>query len=422
MDLSDVGPAPGHNLEVADPELPEFSRAATPTTPRQETHHPLQRLIGHLVGDEAGATLVCVGGLHGNENAGVAALERVFETLDENSDELTQNLHGEFVGLRGNLEALAAGHRYLEADLNRHWHGDRVVASRAGALADSLVPEDRQLDELRRELESIFERARGPVFLIDFHTTSAKSVAFGTMADTLPNRAFALHFPAPIIVGLEEELKGTLTDYVCTLGHVAIGFEGGQHQATEAVDRIEAAIWIALEASGVLPKPIRQAATGRTLLNQVSSGLPRICETRYRHVVRPGDGFVMNLGYKSFDYVTEGETLAVDKHGDVLSPESGRILMPLYQKQGSDGFFLVRPFSPAWLRLSEVMRRLRVGRIAHWLPGVRKHPELEGSLLVDLKVARWFAVELFHLLGYVRHEVAKDQLVVTRRKFDFHHT
>lgn len=388
----------------------------SPAARTHPTNHPLQRIIGHHIGDQAGATLVCVGGLHGNENAGIVALERVFRALGE----APAALHGEFVGLRGHLEALAAGHRFLEADLNRHWLPDRVIASRAGTLADSQVPEDRQLDELRRELESIFERARGPVFVIDFHTTSAKSVSFGTMSDTLPNRSFALHFPAPIIVGLEEELQGTLTDYVGGLGHVAIGFEGGQHQAPEAVDRIEAAIWIALEATGVLPGPVPQATEGRRLLNEACHGLPRICETRYRHVVQAGDGFVMNPGYRSFDYVTEGEKLAKDKNGPVRCPESGRILMPLYQKQGSDGFFLVRPFSPAWLRVSALMRRMRVDRIAHWLPGVRKHPELEGSLLVDLRIARWFAIELFHLLGYVRHQVGHDQLIVTRRQHDFH--
>ena len=31
-----------------------------------------------------------------------------------------------------------------------------------------------------------------------------------------------------------------------------------------------------------------------------------------------------------------------DRYGEVAVPKSGRLLMPLYQEQGEDGFFVVR--------------------------------------------------------------------------------
>ena len=48
----------------------------------------------------------------------------------------------------------------------------------------------------------------------------------------------------------------------------------------------------------------------------------------------------------------------------------GGIVMPLYQKHGSDGFFLAREFGGLWLRLSAALRRLRIDRIAQWLDEV----------------------------------------------------
>jgi hypothetical protein len=90
--------------------------------------------------------------------------------------------------------------------------------------------------------------------------------------------------------------------------------------------------------------------------------------------------------------------------------------MPLYQAQGDDGFFLVRRVRPAWLGLSRVLRRLRLERLLPVLPGVRRHPELAGSFLVDRRVARWAALELFHLLGFRRRGPAGERyLVMTRR-------
>ncbi len=56
--------------------------------------------------------------------------------------------------------------------------------------------------------------------------------------------------------------------------------------------------------------------------------------------------------------------------------------------------------------------------MAHWLPGIRRDPERPYAVWVDKRVARWYAVQLFHLLGYRKHEDAGARLVMTRRRFD----
>jgi len=97
------------------------------------------------------------------------------------------------------------------------------------------------------------------------------------------------------------------------------------------------------------------------------------------------------------------------------SPEAGRILMPLYQEQGEDGFFIVRSFHPVWLRVSSMLRHLHFDHIVHWLPGARRHPDRPGSLVANKLVARWYALEVLHLLGYRKQAEEEGWLVVDRR-------
>jgi succinylglutamate desuccinylase len=141
-------------------------------------------------------------------------------------------------------------------------------------------------------------------------------------------------------------------------------------------------------------------------------------EMRYRHPIGPGDQFRMNPGWRNFQAVGRGQPLARDAHGDIVAQQHGRILMPLYQAQGEDGFFLIREFAPMWLRASWILRSVRVDRAAHLLPGVEHDPDWPDALIVRKRVARWYALQLFHLLGYRRHEDAGDHLVMRRRLYD----
>jgi hypothetical protein len=110
--------------------------------------------------------------------------------------------------------------------------------------------------------------------------------------------------------------------------------------------------------------------------------------------------------------------LARDRHGDIRAPEAGLMLMPLYQSQGTDGFFLVREVRPFWLDVATYLQRLRLEKVLPWLPGIRRHPMLPETLLVNPRIARWFVIELFHLLGFRRQRPEGEHLVVSRRAHD----
>jgi succinylglutamate desuccinylase len=49
----------------------------------------------------------------------------------------------------------------------------------------------------------------------------------------------------------------------------------------------------------------------------------------------------MKRSFENFDYVEKGTLLATNRYGDVLASSDGYLLMPLYQVQGDDGFFLL---------------------------------------------------------------------------------
>ena len=368
------------------------------------------RRLGRRIDDPAGPWLVCVAGIHGNEPAGVAALERVFAALDASGERLS----GAFVAFAGNLSALAAGRRYVDRDLNRLWSAGALSRARSGAAPATV--EERELAELDAELSATLAEARGRVHLLDLHSTSGAGPAFAVLDDALPNRRFALAFPVPLVLGLEEELVGTMVFHWTSRGVYCIAFEGGQHADPSAIERSEAAIWIALEAARILPARMRaRARAARRLLGRQRNGAPHIVEVVHRHRIAAADGFRMRPGFASFDRVERGQALAFDAHGIVSAPRTGRILMPLYQPLGEDGFFLAVPVARLWFELSAVFRALGLDRLLPHLPGIRRHPKESDTLVVNRLVARWAVREVFHLLGYKRVEKKRWRVVYRRR-------
>ena len=364
-------------------------------------------------GTGAGPTLICVGAIHGNEPAGVHAIHRVGIRLAEQAP-LTC---GDFLGLVGNMAAFARGRRFIGSDLNRAWTAERVERLRAGLERRELRnEEDREQAELLVLIEGALREARGPVYLLDLHTTSGSDGIFSVFGDALRQRAFAESFPVPMVLGLEELVDGTIIEHFGARGVVAVTVETGRHDAPESVEYAEAAVWVALKTLDMLPEELREEGVrGERELRRASAHLPPALEMRYRHPVRAGDRFEMRPGYRNFDRVARGEVLARDIRGDIQASESARLLMPLYQDQGEDGFFLVRRFSPFWMTVSVALRRARADRIAPLLPGVRRVPGDPDAVSIDRRWARFFAKQLFHLLGFRRLEEAGTRLVMRRR-------
>ncbi len=378
---------------------------------RDATDLTIEREIGRYGGTETGPLVICIGGIHGNEPAGVTALRNVLRRLHETRPEF----HGELIGLAGNRRALGRGVRYLDQDLNRMWLPHRVWSLKSEY--ENVDPTSENVEQ--RELLSVIEKAldghTGPAVFLDLHTTSADGAPFAIISDTLVNRRLALELNVPIILGLEENLDGTILNYINELGHAAIGFEAGRHDAPGSVEHHENAIWITLVKAGCLSTDYAPPIPSlRSRLKNAARGIPRVLEMRYRHGISPADEFVMNPGFQNFQRVVKGQAAARDRRGEVRLPESGLLFMPLYQKLGDDGFFLVREVKPVWLRISSLLRHLRVDGILPFLPGV--DPLTDQSYLVNTRIARWFVIEIFHLLGFRKHAEVEGRLILSRRR------
>lgn len=375
----------------------------------------IERLIGRYSQGLPGPTIIFIAGIHGNEPAGVFALHRVIDHLKKHSPPFK----GEIYGFAGNLAALSRQVRFVDRDLNRIWNTERIRNIESGENQPHNNPaEDQEQRELYAALKSAYQ-GKNPVIMIDLHTTSAEGQPFTTIGDTLRNRYFARKFPIPIILGIEEEIEGTLLNFMSELGFITVGFESGQHDALSSIQVHTALIWLVLfYARSMSGKDIPNLSQHYQTLLQSAPNNQKIFEVRYRYDISQLRMFKMNPGFHNFQKIRKGENLAVNEQGVVLSRENGMIFMPLYQKQGDDGFFVVREINPFWLKVSAITRRIHFERILPYLPGIAKHPTNENTLIINTKIARWFVIEFFHLLGYRRESRENGKLIVTKRKYD----
>lgn len=370
----------------------------------------LRRELGRLDQGRAGPTLLVLAGIHGNEQAGLVAVQRVLTELQQHASEL----RGRLVALAGNLPALATGQRFLTRDLNRGWLPTSLadLAARDPAT-DS--PEDGQQRDLLARFDEVVRTARGPVVFLDLHTSSADGPPFLCLADTIDNRDLALATGVPIILGIEETIDGASLEWFSSRGIVAIAAEGGRHQHPDTVGNHAAILWLVLGHLGMLDARTVDADRHRAHLRRATAGAPPIVEIVHRHAITAADRFVMAPGFVNFQAVKKGDLLAHDKNGELRAEQDCRMLLPLYQALGDDGYFLARPVRRFWLGVARRLRWLGLDRVVHWLPGVRRDPADPLTILVNPLVARWFVTEIFHLLGFRRLRQRGQRLAFSRR-------
>lgn len=305
-----------------------------------------QRFIGSYTGQEKGPLLICFGGMHGNEPAGIQALSILFKLLElepeSNSD---FSFRGRIVGLRGNLRAIEKGVRFQDRDLNRQWTPANVNRVLATPRAD-LRTEDLEILELytvvRKEIANYQPEQ---VVVLDLHTTTAYGGIFSIATDDPQSVNIAVELHAPVITGLLKGLQGTTLHFFNTqnmgVPTYTVVFESGQHEETLSVNRAIAAIINCMRTVGcVRSEDVENRHDA--LLIEYARGLPKVSKLITTHSITPEDDFRMVPDYKNFQEVKSGEILAYDRHGPIKAVEDGMILMPLYQEQGEDGFFLIR--------------------------------------------------------------------------------
>lgn len=298
-------------------------------------HAAPARLIGRILGDMPGPTVILLGGVHGNEPAGVQALQEVLALLQG-----AGAFRGQLTALRGNMAALQAHVRYVDEDLNRLWQPDRIRSIMQAAPGGPLSSEQRELRGLLQAVNAALALRPAtpgfPTVIGDLHSFSAPGQMFGLADSSAGIARLFRRLGVPLVVGMQDKLHGTAFEYFSALVDTAFVIEGGQHDDPGTVQRLRASVLTLLAELGCT----NTERVGRHAPFPATA--PERVRPVYRHPVHPEDGFCMRPGFSNLQQVAQGEWLADDRLGRVLAPDDGYLLMPLYQAQGSDGFFIVR--------------------------------------------------------------------------------
>lgn len=231
------------------------------------------------------AEVAIVGAIHGDEPCGARAIDRL---ISDGADvERPVKL------ILANEEALEAGERYLEEDLNRAFPGD----------PDGETHESRLAHRLQAELTGCTTLA--------LHSTQSSAEQFAVI-DSMDEitRGICPHLPVDIVIETDRYTEGRLIEYPHTI-EIECGLQGSDAAA-------ENAYWISrafLAATGALSAPGAEEvvdAGGRDDVDvfALRERIPKPTATEY-------EVFASN-----FEEVKSGETFAAAGDEDLVADES----------------------------------------------------------------------------------------------------
>lgn len=295
----------------------------------------MERVISEINGDSEGPLMIYLAGIHGNESHGITALQNVFNSLQERNE----NYHGRAIALRGNLSAIAQNTRYIDFDLNRIWDKHHFET------VDKLnVSEYKDLKEIKEIINAEIAAWNGKVYLIDLHTTSAPTIPFMVTQYENNDHAFIQKMKVPFITGLSGFLDGTILAWICKQGHCGLAFEAGQHMSKHSIIKHEAFVYLSMFHSGFYTDQHKSELKWlRSVLDDELKPQHQHFELVERYHIDVDEEFKMAEGFTNFQKIYKGEVLASNRHGDIISHTDGNIFMPLYQEQGDDGYFIIKP-------------------------------------------------------------------------------
>lgn len=304
------------------------------------------RLIGEYTDGRKGPMIICLAAVHGNEPAGIKASELMLKMLEvEPITNSKFEFNGTFISILGNLEAYIVNERFIEKDMNRAWHKDHIDQIMA-AEKSSLQHEDFEIREVMDLIHKKIKQYKPErVILLDMHTTSSDGGIFAIPNEKEASLLYAMQMNAPVIMNMLKGISGTTLDYFTKenfdVDIVSVVFESGQHFDPVSVNRAIAALTNLMAAAGSFDES-HIANRHNAILDEYSKGLPRISTLVDKFYIEDITKFEMLPGFKNFQSIKKGDHIANYDGEKIHASHDGMILMPLYQKQGEDGFFIVQ--------------------------------------------------------------------------------
>ena len=299
----------------------------------QDLFENYERVIGNYHSNN-NKTMIFIAAIHGNENSGVIALKRFFKEIKKEKIKI----EGTIIGLIGNLSALKKNHRHIDCDMNRLWT-DKMINSKS----NNHISEKQELLILKNLIEKITSQKRKKnICIVDLHNTSSPSGVF-TIVNNSKEKKLAKCLHIPVISELFSKVKGSLVNYYNKQNITSIVFEGGAIGDPASINNHEAGIWELLINNNFInesdiPKRVEKNLAD---MKSFSSKIKGNYSVKYIHKINDEDHFIMHPNIRNFEKVEKNQIIAEDKNGPIKSPITGYILMPLYQEQGNEGFYII---------------------------------------------------------------------------------
>jgi succinylglutamate desuccinylase len=237
--------------------------------------------------------VAAVGAVHGDEPCGARAIERFL------AEGPTDRVRRPAVLVVANERALAAGERYVEADLNRVFPGDPEGDTHEERLAHRLLSE------------------AGEAFTLGIHSTVSTTEPFGTLANLTPEKARVMQaLPlthAADFTGVVEGRSVTLPRFV--------NVEAGNQGTDAAAEDAYACLLAYLREMDVLPGDPDPTPT-----------------TLYRvsNIVRKESGRKYRIERENFQRVPAGEVYARSLDGEHVLRAQGDVWPVLMSAGGHE--------------------------------------------------------------------------------------
>ena len=264
-----------------------------------------------------GPRVLLLGGVHGDEKAGVLALERLAAEFASGRLSLAR---GQLtIAPRVNAEAVARGVHFVDENLNRIVRPRAAPATREQGLAAELIPLIDAADAV-----------------LDLHGAPAPTAPFVFLDDeSVPVRGWAEALGADyLLTGWPALFAGsdtvTTTEYAQSRGKRALTVEAGRNDDPAAAEFAFDAARRAIAHFGLIVGAPRR---------------PKPKALRLTAVVRRERGGKFARPWKNFDPVAKGEVIARrDDGAELTAPEDAAIVMPFEASEpGGEWYYLAVP-------------------------------------------------------------------------------
>jgi len=293
-----------------------------------------ERVIGNYHNNND-KTIIFIAAIHGNENSGVIALKKFFKDISK----LNIKINGTIIGLIGNLHALQNNSRYIDHDMNRMWTQKEIDSQ-----SKQHISEKKELLILHNLIEKIISlKKKKNICIIDLHNTSSPSGVF-TIVNNKKEEKLAQYLNIPVIKDLFSKVKGSLASYYNARNVTSIVFEGGSIGDPASINNHEAGIWKILEKKEFISNnsiPEKVLKNYQNMIN-FSNKIKGNYSVKHIHKIKKNDNFLMYPNMQNFETIQKGQVIGEDENGPIKSPKTGHLLMPLYQEQGEEGFYIIQ--------------------------------------------------------------------------------